>query len=57
MSESPEPLERKLDVGVDDGGDCLVEIGFRNVQFEGIAEAWLQHDDWTLLRQPILGLK
>jgi hypothetical protein len=20
-------------------------------QFEGIAEAWLQHDDWALLRE------
>jgi hypothetical protein len=27
MSESPEPLERKLDVGVDDVGDCLPGAG------------------------------
>ncbi len=31
MSESPEPLEWKLDVGVDDGGDCPVQTDFRNV--------------------------
>ena len=41
MSESPEPLERKLDVGVDDGGDCLVQTGFRNVPliYEGEFES------------------
>ena len=41
MSESPEPLEWKLDVGVDDGGDCLVQTGFRNVPliYEGKFES------------------
>jgi len=39
---SPQSLwSGKLDVGVDDGGDCLVQIGFRNVPliYEGEFES------------------
>ena len=30
MSEAQSLLERELDVGVDDGGDCLIQTGFCN---------------------------
>ena len=42
MAKSPEPLEWELDVGVDDGRDCLVQAGFCKCSILKIALSLLE---------------
>ena len=48
MSEAQSLLERELDVGVDDGGDCLIQTGFCNAPLIDEGE----FDQRSLIEEP-----